>query len=181
MGSKCLNQMNDQFALAIWDVKQRTLFLARDRMGIRPLYYTQVNDQFVFASEIKAILQHPEVTREIDPYTIQQIFTFWTPLPGRSVFKNIFELKPGHHMMIRDSQIKEQAYWDVPFCTPESQTDSPIEMLCDELQEILLDAVRIRFRADVPVGSYLSGGLDSSLITALISHHFNHDIQTFGH
>jgi len=106
MGSKCLNQMNDQFALAIWDVKQRTLFLARDRMGIRPLYYTQVNDQFVFASEIKAILQHPEVTREIDPYTIQQIFTFWTPLPGRSVFKNIFELKPGHHMMIHDGQIE---------------------------------------------------------------------------
>jgi asparagine synthase (glutamine-hydrolysing) len=180
LGPECVQHLNGQFAFAIWDSHKRSLFLARDRVGIRPIYYTKINDQFIFGSEIKAIFQNKMITREIDPKVIQQIFTFWTPLPGQSIFKNVHEVKPGHYLVLSNGQIQEKAYWDIPFCAPESQSHQSFHSICEELQELLFDAVRIRLRADVPVGSYLSGGIDSSLISSIIARKYNHNLQTYG-
>ena len=94
-GCKCLGLLNGQFAMAIWDAKKRSLFLARDRMGIRPLHYTENNGMVLFSSEIKSIFQHKQVDRKIDAIAMDQIFTFWTTLPGRTVFKDVYELPPG--------------------------------------------------------------------------------------
>ncbi|MFC1783914.1 asparagine synthetase B family protein, partial [Planctomycetota bacterium] len=114
-GPACLDRLNGQFALAIWDTKNQELFLARDRVGIRPLHYTVHNNTLIFASEIKSIFMVEDVPREIDPIAMDQIFTFWTTLPGRTVFKNIHELPPGHFLKLSRGKITVTKYWDVPF------------------------------------------------------------------
>ena len=177
---ECLNELNGQFAFAIWDSYNKELFLARDRVGIRPLHYTNINGSFYFSSEIKSLFQVEEIQREIDPVGMDQTFTFWTTLPGRTIFKNISELKPGHFIKIKNDTVTEKQYWSVPYNPPEELLTSPPSDISEQIMALLTDAVRIRLRADVPVGSYLSGGLDSSGVTALISKHFNANVQTFG-
>lgn len=179
-GHSCLRQLNGQFALAIWNSKTKELFLARDRMGIRPLHYTVHDKRLVFASEIKSIFMNEDVPRRIDPVAIDQIFTFWTTLPGRTVFQGIQELLPGHFMMVRNGEINIRKYWDIPFSQLGEQLDWPVERICGEIQGLLDDAIRIRLRADVPVGCYLSGGLDSSGITSIVKNRFNNRLRTFG-
>ena len=179
-GPSCLRQLNGQFALAIWNSKSKELFLARDRMGIRPLHYIVHDHRIIFASEIKAIFMNEEVPRRIDPIAIDQIFTFWTTLPGRTVFQGIQELLPGHFLVVRNGEISIRKYWDIPFSQPGEQLDWPVERICEEIQGLLHDAIRVRLRADVPVGCYLSGGLDSSGITSLVKNKFNNRLRTFG-
>jgi len=179
-GSSCLSMLNGQFALAIWNSVSKELFLARDRMGIRPLHYVVHDHRLIFASEIKSIFMNEEVPRKIDPIAIDQIFTFWTTLPGRTVFQGIQELSPGHFLVARDGAITIRKYWDIPFSQPGEQLDWPVERICGEIQDLLDDAIRIRLRADVPVGCYLSGGLDSSGITSLVKNKFNNRLRTFG-
>lgn len=179
-GPACLQELNGQFAFAIWDSKKKELFLARDRVGIRPLHYTVQNGSFYFASEIKSLFMAEEIHREIDPVALDQIFTFWTTLPGRTVFKNIQELKPGHYMRVSNGTISEYKYWDIPYYHREEQNSLSPGEISERILDLLQDATRIRLRADVPVGSYLSGGLDSSGITALIAKKFNKNVQTFG-
>ena len=178
-GPKCLEMMNGQFAMAVWDTRKKELFLARDRVGIRPLFYTRVNGRFIFASEIKAIFIDPAVPREIDPESLYQVFTLWTTLSPKTAFKDIYELPPGHHMTVRDGEIRQKAFWTLPVHPPEEQWKGSFEEAREELKALLVDATRLRLRADVPVGAYLSGGLDSSLITAIISKHFNNRLKTF--
>jgi asparagine synthase (glutamine-hydrolysing) len=179
LGPKCLEKMNGQFALAIWDTRKKELFLARDRVGIRPLFYTRANGRFLFASEIKAIFMDPAVPREIDPESLYQVFTFWTTLSPRTVFKDIYELPPGHTMTVKEGRITQRAFWTVPVYSPEDRWKGSFEEAKEELKVLLIDATRLRLRADVPVGAYLSGGLDSSLITAIIAKHFNNRLKTF--
>src|ERR1700690_3454478 len=115
-GSGCLDKLNGQFAIAIWDPRRRRLFLARDRVGVRPLFYTQTTDgALLFASEIKAILSDPRVTAEIDPATVQQIFTFWAPVSPRTVFRGMVELPPGHFLMADRGSVKVEPYWKNQF------------------------------------------------------------------
>jgi asparagine synthase (glutamine-hydrolysing) len=179
-GPDCLEQLNGQFAFAIWDSLQRKLFLVRDRLGIRPLHYTIHKDVLIFSSEIKSLLMNEDIAREIDPIAMDQIFTFWTTLTPRTVFKNIVELPPGHFLTFSGSQITTTRYWDMPFCPREAQTSNPPKQLSERIRELLLDAVRIRLRSDVPVGCYLSGGLDSSAVTSFVVKNFNSDVRTFG-
>ena len=179
-GIECLNELNGQFAFAVWDTKKKELFLARDRVGIRPLFYTKQNDVFVFASEIKAIFANQEIPREIDTSALDEIFTFWTTLPGRTVFKDILELPPGHYLKIANNQIQINKYWDIPFCPPGEQLNWSVDQYTERIQELLTDAIRIRLRADVPVGCYLSGGLDSSGVTSLVVKKFNNKVRSFG-
>jgi len=179
-GTSCLDHLNGQFALAIWDVREKELFLARDRIGIRPLYYTVQDNLILFASEIKSIFTAEQVPREIDPTAMDQIFTFWTTLPGRTIFKGINELPPGHFLKISHNQSIVTKYWDIPFYPSEEQLNWTSDEISITIQELLKDAVRIRLRADVPVGCYLSGGLDSSGITALVVKNFNNEVSTFG-
>jgi asparagine synthase (glutamine-hydrolysing) len=179
LGPKCLERMNGQFALAIWDTREKELFLARDRVGIRPLFYTRANGTFIFASEIKAIFMDPMVTREIDAESLHQVFTFWTTLSPRTVFKGVKELPPGRFMRVRRGEVEEKSFWSLPVYGPEDRWQGSFEEAREELRTLLVDATRLRLRADVPVGAYMSGGLDSSLVTAIISRHFNNRLRTF--
>ncbi len=179
-GPACLEDLNGQFAFAIWNSSTEELFLARDRFGIRPLHYTEHNGAFLFASEIKALFCEPSLPRELDPVVLSQIFTFWAPLPGYTPFKQIKELKPGHYLLVSKGTVTEKAYWQIPFSPRKEQLQISAEETSSRVQELLKEAVRIRLRADVPVGAYLSGGLDSSGITALVAKHFKHDVKSFG-
>ena len=179
-GPDFLTQLNGQFALAIWDAKKKELFLSRDRVGIRPLYYTILNNTIFFGSEIKSIFMNENISRRIDPVAMDQIFTFWTTLTPRTVFKDIYELPPGHYLKTSDSKVAIKKYWDIPLYSRAEQLDLAPQEICRHIQDLLQDAVRIRLRADVPVGCYLSGGLDSSGATALVVRNFNKDVRTFG-
>jgi asparagine synthase (glutamine-hydrolysing) len=156
------------------------LFLARDRVGIRPLHYAIYNNTFFFASEIKSIFASHAVPREIDIISLDQIFTTWATLPGKTFFKNVFELKPGHYAIVTDGSFVERKYWEIPYHPKHEYLVNSPQELSEAVRDLLIDAVRIQLRSDVPVGTYLSGGLDSSGISALVAKYFNADVQTFG-
>lgn len=180
-GAESVQQLNGQFAFAIWDSKRRTVFMARDRVGIRPLHYTLHQGRLLFASEIKSILTDVSVPRKLDPIALDQIFTFWSPLTPRTAFEGISELPPGHTLTCGPGQSPvTQRYWQVPLHDSQDYMTGSTEDLCEQVQELLTDAVRLRLRADVPVGSYLSGGLDSAILTSLVVRKFNHQVRTFG-
>ena len=176
-GPRCLQRLNGQFAIAIWDVRRRTLFLARDRLGVRPLFYTTVDGALIFGSEVKAILADPRVCAEADPVALHQIFTFWSALSPRTAFRGISELPPGHFMLVGEGTSVPKAYWELRFSSEDGGKRAESDYL-DEFRELLVDATRIRLRADVPVGAYLSGGLDSSTIAAVVRQ-FTNRIDTF--
>jgi asparagine synthase (glutamine-hydrolysing) len=176
-GPACLSYLNGQFAMAIWNTQKRSLFLARDRLGVRPLYYTVHDDQLVFGSEIKSILAYPGIKAEIDPDALAEIFTFWSTLKERTIFNNIRDLPPGHYLTVQDGQFEVKPFWSLNFEEP--QHPRSVEDYLAELEELLVDATRIRLRADVPVGAYLSGGLDSSMITAIIRKYTSNQLDTF--
>jgi asparagine synthase (glutamine-hydrolysing) len=179
-GSDCLNKLNGQFAFAIWNNVQKELFIARDRVGIRPLFYTRIRNTFVFGSEIKTLFEHPDVYPEIDPFSMSQIFTFWTTITPRTVFKRIFELPPGHFMKINQEQTVIQSFWSLHFpVEKEACFKGSVDDAAAELKKLLTDAIRISLRADVPVAAYLSGGLDSGATTALIKKVAPETLQTF--
>lgn len=177
-GPECVQRLNGQFVFAIWDNRSRSLFVARDRLGIRPLFYTQSQGRLLFGSEIKTLLSVPGVRAELDAHSLDQIFTFWSTLAPRTAFRDIFELPPGHFMQVRGGEIRVQSYWSLDFSRSGS-ANRPVQDYQDELQSLLIDATRIRLRADVPVGAYLSGGLDSSTTTAIIRNYTNAPLDTF--
>jgi len=179
LGSACLEKINGQFAFAIWNARTRTLFMARDRVGIRPLYYCRIKDGIVFASEIKALFCHPQVRREIDPKALLQVFTFWAPLTPFTVFKGVQSIPPGQYMIVDGDSVTQRSYWQIPAQQSFRDQSISFDEKAEALKELIKDAVRLRLRADVPVGAYLSGGLDSSLITAIIAKHFNNRLCTF--
>jgi len=180
LGPSCLEKLNGQFALAVWDREKKELFLARDRLGILPLYYTVNANRLIFGSEIKAVFMAEGVSRRLDPGSLDQVFTFWTTLPGRTAFDGIREIPPGHYMKVVDGSLRINKYWEPVFCTPEAGPGPRFPVLREEIFSLIQDAVRIRLRADVPVGCYLSGGLDSSGVTALVKKKFNNRLRTFG-
>lgn len=180
LGPRCLERLNGEFAFAVWDSRNKELFLARDRVGIRPLHYTFHAGTLLFASEIKSLFALPGVSREFDPVSLDQIFTFWSVLPGRTPFRYVHELPPGHWMKVSPGGMRIGRYWQVPVYARQEQLCDPLESLCEQAMEVLTDAVRLRLRADVPVGSYLSGGLDSSAIAALAAGRLHAGLNTFG-
>jgi asparagine synthase (glutamine-hydrolysing) len=178
-GADCLSRFNGQFAIAIWNSRDRELFLARDRLGVRPLFYTVADGALVFGSEIKAILAGPGVIATPDPVALDEIFTFWSTLSPRTFFQGIVELPPGHHMVAGDGKMAIQRYWALTFPEDAGPPVRPEREYVEELRDLLIDATRIRLRADVPVGAYLSGGLDSSTITAIIRSFTANPLETF--
>jgi len=175
-GERCVERLNGQWAFAIWDARRKKLFLSRDRMGVRPLFYTTAGGRFLFASEIKAFRACPDVSFEFDLRALDEIFTFWSALPPHTAFRNIFQLPPGHSMAIENGQIRIWPYWRLEFHEEEPASE---EQAAEELLALLTDATRIRLRADVPVGAYLSGGLDSTFITALVKRLAGDNLRTF--
>ncbi len=180
-GPDCVNHLNGQFAFAIWDERKRRLFIARDRPGIRPVYYAVRDGVLFFASEMKAFFADGRVQPEIDPVALDQIFTFWSPIQPRTIFKDVFTLPPGHHMLVENGRIHITPYWQPTF--PQAGMENGARLTLDEaaqqLRELLIDATQIRLRADVPVGAYLSGGLDSSSTAALVHHYTGNRLETF--
>ncbi len=176
-GLDFVKHLNGQFAISIWDRRKQQLVLARDRLGIRPLFYFFQKNRLIFASEIKAILAEGSVQPEADLSALNEIFTLWVNVPPKTPFKNIFELPPGRLLVINQKGIKEIEYWDIPF--KDETGPFRLSSIKAELYSLLEDAVKIRLRADVPVGAYLSGGLDSSIITALVNKIHQNRLKTF--
>jgi len=179
-GVDCLERLNGEFALAIYDRLTKRLFLARDRFGIRPLFMAEFGGTFAFASEAKALLRHPLAERRIDPFALVETFTIWAVLPDRSAFPGIQELPAGHYQWVGpDGPDAPVRWWDLHFGPREGLVQAPVEELKEELLALLDEATRIRLRADVPVGVYLSGGLDSSATTALARRHTRGPLEAF--
>ena len=160
-----VSRLNGQWAFAIWDARTRTLSLSRDRLGVRPLFYTIVGGQLLFASEMKALFADPRVSREINPRGLDDIFTFWSPLPPRTIFRDVRELPPGHSLTWQHGRCTIEPHWRPAF--EQSSEPRSVDEWTEMLDALLTDATNIRLRSDVPVGAYLSGGLDSSVVTTL--------------
>ncbi len=175
-GIDCLARIDGMFAFALWDGRTRELFLVRDRMGIKPLFYYTGKDRLVFGSEIKAILADPSVPREINPGALSGFLSFMTvPAPG-TIYQNIFKLLPGHYLRISGSSHRCVQYWDIPTTINDSVTE---EEACDSLTNILGSAVRNQLVSDVALGAFLSGGVDSSAVVAMMRKAEFPDIKTF--
>lgn len=164
-GEDCVQHFNGQWAFAIWDARRKKLFLSRDRLGKRPLFYTVTGKTFLFASEVKAIFAHPGVGKAIDPVGLDQLCTFWSAQPPRTIFAGINLLPPGHSLTVQDGKLTVAQYWDLDFS--ETFDNIPARDLEEQLLNLLTEATKLRLRSDVPVGAYLSGGLDSSITAAL--------------
>jgi asparagine synthase (glutamine-hydrolysing) len=178
-GENCLSKLNGQFAFSIWDKSKREMFLARDRVGIRPLFYYYTPDLFVYGSEIKAVFEHPKVSREISAEGISETITFWTTITPNTVFKGIKECPPGHYMKINEGEIIVQKYWELNFAKEKNYYSGSFEDAISDFNKLFYDSVKIRLRADVPVAAYLSGGIDSSVTTAFIKEIDPNVLQTF--
>ena len=165
-GVECLNALNGMFALAIWDNINKSLFLARDRLGKKPLYFYRKEDHFIFGSEIKAILCMPGLDTSLRIDAIQDYFAYQYVPDPKSIYQHIHKLAPGHWMRVDSNGIQQHQYWDVSFASKDSRSQCDIE---NELYALLEDSVRIRMVSDVPLGAFLSGGVDSSAIVGLMA------------
>src|SRR5262249_27543370 len=163
-GVECVRRFRGMFAFAVWDGRERSLFLARDRVGKKPLFYTQAGGRFLFASELQALVRHPAVGREVDVTALDDYLTYgYVPAP-KTVFRNVYKLPPAHHLLLRTSPggtvspPRRERYWQLDY-TPKRPISE--EDAAGELLERLTEAVRLRLIADVPLGALLSGGIDS--------------------
>jgi asparagine synthase (glutamine-hydrolysing) len=174
-GDECVTHFNGMFAIALWDARERRLFLARDRLGIKPLYYWSGADKLVFGSELKALILHPEVPRQVDLTALDIFLTLeYIPAP-RTIYEGVFKLLPGHRLVVENGELKATQYWDVPY-QPISQSEAE----CAEiLSGLIKESVRLRLVSDVPLGAFLSGGIDSSLIVGYMSQIANEPVRTF--
>lgn len=177
-GEDCVLHFRGMFAFAIWDRNKQSLFLARDRLGIKPLFYTLLpNGMFAFGSELKALMCMPELSREIDPRSVEDYFAYgYVPEP-RTIFSSTFKLAPGHQILIQagDTTVLQKKYWDVPFKVQANVAEEQIE---EELVVRLRDAVKSHMIADVPLGGFLSGGVDSSAVVAMMAGLSDHPVNT---
>lgn len=179
-GLDFVDDLNGQFAIALWDRKNRRLVLVRDRVGIRPLFHATLADGTVlFGSEMKALLAHGAISAEIDPVAVGQIASLWVTIPPRTSFKGIDELGPGRMLILEDGRHIERQYWRHSFPGEHEYEERSFHYWKERVRETLQDAVRLQLRSDVPVATYLSGGLDSSILTALVKRHHINDLITF--
>jgi len=172
------HKLNGQFAFAIWDAKKESLLLGRDRVGIRPLFYHEAHGRLVFGSEIKAIFMDQTISRRLDIQTLSDVFSCWTPLGSSTTFEDIYQIPPGHFAVYSKEGLSVSSYWKLSFHEPCDNSRS-CEDWMEEMGALLEDSARIRLRADVPVGAYLSGGIDSTYISSLVKKKFNNQLKTF--
>ena len=175
-GDESLNRLNGMFAFAILDTSRSVMFLARDHLGIKPLYYTTVGTQVLFASEIKALIQHPHCPREVDLDALAELFTFRCVPSPKTLFKGIFKLPPGHLMRVTRNDVQIQRFWN---WVPQIRKSWREQELVEEYQFLLEDAVKLQLRSDVPLGLFLSSGVDSGALLALMSQYSSGSIQAF--
>jgi asparagine synthase (glutamine-hydrolysing) len=176
-GEQCVNHLRGMFAFALWDEKKQQLFIARDRVGKKPLYYTLAGNAFIFASEIKSILEYINTTPEIDHEALNLYLTYqYIPSP-RTIFKGIVSLPPAHTLVCtRSGRLSTAQYWDIDF---RNKTSVSFAQACETTRELLTEATRLRMISDVPLGAFLSGGHDSSIIVGLMSQLSSKPVKTF--
>ena len=179
-GDDLVKRLNGQFAFALWDRRRRRLLLARDRLGIRPLYWTRTGDRLAWASEVKALLALPGVTARLDPVGLQQVFTYAAPAAPRTMFAGVSQVPAGCLMVAEEGQLQRRTWWDLDFPEAgEALPDRGEAVYARELAEMLEDSVRLQLASDVPVGVYVSGGLDSSVIAGLVARLHMIPLRTF--
>ncbi len=177
-GEKCVERFRGMFAFVLWDRRQQTLFMARDRMGVKPLYYALLDDgQLIFGSELKVLTTHPALKREIDPYAVEDYFAYgYVPEP-RTIYRQALKLPPAHTLTFKRGSMRPipKPYWDLVFdaSAPQSEADTKQELI-DRLRE----AIKIRLVSEVPLGAFLSGGVDSSAVVALMAELMDEPVNT---
>ncbi|UII33621.1 asparagine synthase (glutamine-hydrolyzing) [Fulvivirga ulvae] len=178
-GVEFINKLNGQFAFALYDKKRRRLICARDHLGIIPFFYTLVNGHFIFASEIKAILEHPQVSSSVDLTGLDQVMTFPGLISPRTMFDNIQSLENGHYLIYdNQGQLSVHEYWDLDYPTLDQMTDGkPESEYIEAIEEVFNTSLKYRLRADVPSAVYLSGGLDSSMIASMVNRNYPDSIK----
>lgn len=178
LGDNCVHELRGMFAFALWDSKQRRLLIARDRLGIKPLYYTTAGKRLVFGSEVKAILQHPRVSATLNVEALSNFLSLkYVPAP-QTMFKDIYSLPPGHILTCDRNGVQVRPYWDLSFANHWNGQHSE-EDYAEQLEALLRESVRLRLRSDVPFGAFLSGGIDSSTVVALMSQFLDEPVKTF--
>jgi asparagine synthase (glutamine-hydrolysing) len=179
-GIESIKKYRGMFAFAIWDTRKEKLFLIRDRTGVKPLYYYLNNDLLIFSSELKSFHQHPKFKKEINFSSLALFLQFGYILAPNTIFNNAYKLKPGHYLEVdKNRNVKETKYWDIVnfyLAEPINGTENEIEK---ELERILIESFKYRMVSDVPVGVFLSGGIDSSLVTALLQADSKNPLKTF--
>jgi asparagine synthase (glutamine-hydrolysing) len=169
-GVECLKRFNGMFAFAVWDRRAKTLFVARDRLGVKPLYYAELPDgRLIFGSELKALMLHPQLPRRIDPQAVEEYFAFGYVPDPKTIYRDVKKLEPGAYLCMKrgDGHVKPVRYWDVPL-DAQGGPAQPAAAWEDELRARLKEAVRKRLVSDVPLGAFLSGGIDSSAVVAMM-------------
>lgn len=175
-GTECPKHLRGMFAFAIWDEREKSLFLTRDRVGKKPLLYSQANGQLIFGSEFSALVLHPDISRDVDYEAIHHYLSFMCVPAPLTAYQAIRKLEPGHWLLWRDGEIKTERYWQLDFSRKISLTE---EEAGERLIELLREAVRIRLMSEVPLGAFLSGGIDSSAVVALMAEESSAPVKTF--
>jgi len=176
-GAECVNRLRGMFALAVWDARRQSLFIARDRLGIKPLYYTEVDGRLLFASELKCLLELPEVERDLNWGSVNHLFTTLCTPNTESIIAGVHKLPPGHSLTLRaDGTRKLVRYWEVNFEPDHSHGE---EYFAERLRQMLEESIDLHLVSDVPVGAFLSGGLDSSSVVAIMARRSDRPIKTF--
>ena len=177
MGIECVKELNGMFAFAVWDSIRKHLYLVRDRLGIKPLYYAASDGNLIFASEIKAILEHPAIVRDIDMPSLHDYLTFlYVPSP-KTMFQGISKLPAAHWLRFADGNIAIERYWDLQFSHEENAASE--EEYVEQVYESLRESVKMRLMSEVPLGAFLSGGVDSSGIVAIMAEMMDEPVKTF--
>ena len=175
-GEECVHFLRGMFAFAIWDCGKQTLFIARDRLGKKPMYYYSDENQFLFGSEIKTILQAEGVPREMSPSALIHYVPYGYVPDPESMFQGIRKLPPGHYLTCKRGNVRVSKYWDVRYRVGKPQS---VDACIDQMMEIFSEAVRIRLISEVPLGAFLSGGIDSSMVVAMMAKHMGEPVKTF--
>jgi asparagine synthase (glutamine-hydrolysing) len=177
-GEECVHRLRGMFAFAIWDAPKRRLLLVRDRLGIKPLYWSRTSDALLFGSEIKAILASDLVEAEANQALLPELLSTRYTSGEDTLFRGIYKLMPGHLLVFEHGEIKTRQYWDIP-TREAARAQSPAPALVTRFRELLEESVRLRLMSDVPLGMFLSGGIDSSAIAALMATMIDRPLQTF--
>lgn len=179
-GAESFSRFNGQWAIALWDSTAERLILSRDRLGVRPLYLTQRRDRLLFGSEVKCLFADPETPRAFDPVGLAQTFTFWNAVAPRTVFADVEQVEPGTCVVIDAAGRRSIRYWAPDFPSRGEEPGQDLRENAERLRELLVDAARLRFlRSDVPVGAYLSGGLDSAITASVVARYTDSPLHTF--
>lgn len=178
-GIGCVHRLIGMFALALWDRNEKKLYLIRDRAGVKPLYYSRQNGLFLFGSELKALMKHPGFRKKLNLSALNSFLRYGFISSPETIFENVHKLKPGHYLCVSDNKTEEVKYWDVLDFYDKEPLKGTEEEIAEELEKILVDSFKYRLVSDVPVGVFLSGGVDSSLVTALLQKNIGSKLSTF--